>query len=52
MNDRLSPIERELFGDSAGTLERLEAAIPRRLNADPEGLEKGLAHLVLARSWR
>jgi hypothetical protein len=36
-----------LFGDSAGALERLEAAMPRRLNADPEGLEKGLAHLVL-----
>ena len=39
--------ERDLFSDTAGTLERLEAAIPRRLNADPEGLEKGLAHLVL-----
>ena len=39
--------ERDLFADTAGTLERLEAAIPRRLNADPEGLEKGLAHLVL-----
>jgi hypothetical protein len=37
----------DLFDDSAGALERLEAAVPRRLNADPEGLEKGLAHLVL-----
>ena len=37
----------DLFGDSAGALERLEAALPRRLNADPEDLEKGLAHLVL-----
>ena len=37
----------ELFGETAGTLERLEAALPRRLNADPEGLEKGLAQLVL-----
>ncbi len=37
----------DLFGESAGTLERLEAALPRRLNADPEGLEKGLAQLVL-----
>jgi hypothetical protein len=39
--------ELDLFSDSAGTLERLEAALPRRLNADPEGLEKGLAQLVL-----
>lgn len=38
--------ELDLFG-GAGTLERLEAALPRRLNADPESLEKGLAHLVL-----
>ena len=37
----------DLFSESAGTLERLEAALPRRINADPEGLEKGLAHLVL-----
>jgi hypothetical protein len=37
----------DLFGESAGALERLEAALPRRLNADPEDLEKGLAHLVL-----
>jgi hypothetical protein len=37
----------ELFDETAGTLERLEAALPRRLNADPEGLEKGLAQLVL-----
>lgn len=36
-----------LFDETAGTLERLEAALPRRLNADPEGLEKGLAQLVL-----
>ncbi len=39
--------ELDLFGESAGALERLEAALPRRLNADPEDLEKGLAHLVL-----
>jgi hypothetical protein len=38
---------RDLFAETAGTLERLEAALPRRLNADPEELEKGLAHLVL-----
>jgi uncharacterized protein YjiS (DUF1127 family) len=37
----------DLFAETAGTLERLEAALPRRLNADPEGLEKGLAQLVL-----
>jgi hypothetical protein len=29
------------------SLERLEAELPRRLNADPESLEKGLAQLVL-----
>jgi hypothetical protein len=39
--------ELDLFADSAGALDRLEAALPRRLNADPEGLEKGLAQLVL-----
>jgi Gas vesicle protein K len=39
--------ELDLFDDTAGTLERLEAALPRRVNADPENLEKGLAHLVL-----
>jgi Gas vesicle protein K len=39
--------ELDLFSDGADALERLEAALPRRLNADPEGLEKGLAHLVL-----
>jgi len=37
----------DLFAESAGALERLEAALPRRLNADPENLEKGLAQLVL-----
>ena len=39
--------EPDVFGETAGTLERLEAALPRRLNADPENLEKGLAQLVL-----
>jgi Gas vesicle protein K len=49
MSSQGSSIEHELdlFSDSAGALERLEAALPRRLNADPEGLEKGLAQLVL-----
>jgi Gas vesicle protein K len=37
----------DLFAESAGALERLEAALPRRLNADPAELEKGLAQLVL-----
>jgi gas vesicle protein GvpK len=37
----------DLFRETAGTLERLEAALPRRMNADPENLEKGLAQLVL-----
>lgn len=49
MSSSGSPFARELdlWGESAGALERLEAALPRRLNADPEGLEKGLAQLVL-----
>lgn len=37
----------DVFSRSAGALDRLEAALPRRLNADPEDLEKGLAQLVL-----
>jgi Gas vesicle protein K len=47
MSESLFDREIGLFGESAGALERLEAALPRRLNADPEGLEKGLAQLVL-----
>jgi hypothetical protein len=31
----------------AGDLPSLEGALSRRINADPEGLEKGLAQLVL-----
>jgi CII-binding regulator of phage lambda lysogenization HflD len=37
----------DLFGETEDALERLEAALPRRLNADPEDLERGLAQLVL-----
>jgi hypothetical protein len=33
-----------LFGDE---LERLDSVLRRRINADPEGLEQGLARLVL-----
>lgn len=47
MSGPASERELDLFADTAGTLERLEAALPRRLNADPESLEKGLAQLVL-----
>ena len=40
-----------LSGPSAwpthGELERIESALTRRVHADPEGLEKGLAQLVL-----
>ena len=43
----LADRELDLFAETAGTLERLEAALPRRINADPENLEKGLAQLVL-----
>ena len=31
----------------ASELERLDRSLPRRINADPEGVEKGLAQLVL-----
>jgi hypothetical protein len=31
----------------ATELERAESALPRRVNADPEGVERGLAKLVL-----
>ena len=47
MSDSMSQPGFDLFGESAGALERLEAALPRRLNTDAEDLEKGLAHLVL-----
>ena len=46
MNDQPDR-EFDLFGETAGALERLEAALPRRLNADPEDLARGLAQLVL-----
>ena len=41
----MSAREVPLFDDAA--LERVAADLPRRLNADPEGLEKGMAQLVL-----
>ena len=49
MSDResMSQPAVDLFGENGDALERLEAALPRRLNADPEDLERGLAHLVL-----
>ena len=33
--------------DKLGELDRIAAAMPRRINADPEHVEKGLAQLVL-----
>jgi Gas vesicle protein K len=33
--------------DKLGELDRLASAMPRRINADPEHVEKGLAQLVL-----
>jgi hypothetical protein len=33
--------------DKLGELERIAAALPRRIDADPEQVEKGLAQLVL-----
>ena len=46
------PADRVLasFGDAstvASELERLDEAFPRRINADPEQVERGLAQLVL-----
>jgi gas vesicle protein GvpK len=35
------------LGQIAGELEHLQHAFPRRVNADPERVEKGLAQLVL-----
>lgn len=35
------------LGRIAGELEHLQEAFPRRVNADPERVEKGLAQLVL-----
>jgi hypothetical protein len=47
-----SPIDKLLEADGdlrriAGELEHLPEAFPRRVNADPEQVEKGLAQLVL-----
>ena len=46
MNDRTGR-ELDLFSETEDALDRLEAALPRRLNANPEDLERGLAQLVL-----
>jgi hypothetical protein len=35
------------FPDLGGDLERIDAGLRRRVDADPENLEKGLAQLVL-----
>ena len=44
----MSPDERLLDPDVLGDeLERLESGLSRRINSDPENLEKGLAQLVL-----
>ena len=52
MNARHEPIDKLLTGESglgriAGDLEHLSEAFPRRVNADPEQVERGLAQLVL-----
>ena len=50
MNARHEPIDKLLTGDLeriAGDLELLPEAFPRRVNADPEHVERGLAQLVL-----
>ena len=40
---RADPLQ-SLFGEE---LDRLQARLPRKVNADPENVEKGLAQLVL-----
>jgi hypothetical protein len=45
-------VEKLLYGSGdleglAQELDRVGTALPRRVNADPEGVEKGLAQLVL-----
>ena len=50
MNARHEPIDKLLTGDLeriAGDLEHLPEAFPRRVNGDPEHVERGLAQLVL-----
>jgi hypothetical protein len=42
VHDRL--LDRDLFGEE---LEAIEPGLSRRINSDPENLEKGLAQLVL-----
>ena len=46
MRDKLlhAPLELDPF---AGTVPRIDDALSRRVNADPESLERGLAQLVL-----
>ena len=50
MNAGHEPIDKLLTGDLeriAGDLEHLPEGFPRRVNADPEHVERGLAQLVL-----
>src|SRR5213592_4902766 len=52
MNARHEPIDKLLTGEAglgriAGELEHVSGAFPRRVNADPEQVERGLAQLVL-----
>ena len=52
MSARHEPIDKLLTGEGglgriAGELEHLPKAFPRRVNADPEQVERGLAQLVL-----
>ena len=50
--DALSPEERVLFGQGnmdsfAREIDQVSRGLPKRINADPEGVERGLAKLVL-----
>ena len=52
LDERETVSSKVLFGqgsldDFAAEMEHADSALPRRINADPEGVERGLAKLVL-----
>ena len=47
MNDEKIIIKSESIDEIAEELEKVENALPNRINADPENVEHGLAKLVL-----
>jgi Gas vesicle protein K len=47
VSDRTERVLMATEGLDAGSLPRIEHALPRRISADPENVERGLAKLVL-----